>query len=240
VYEDYGGVFPDSSSGLKKLPGIGSYTAAAIASLVYNEPVLAIDGNVKRLASRLFELSEVSEKSVSEKLQPLLPEASAGAFNEALIELGAMVCRAKNPACDDCPVATSCQAFQHRSVAQYPPATPKRVIPSVERFALLHCDATGILLRQRQEDLLGGLWGFPLVEQQPSGRVLGLVKHVYTHFRIQVTAVEVSEKQQGEVIPLNRLSQLALSRLDYKILELWRSDNSDLDERLTTLAQDDS
>jgi A/G-specific adenine glycosylase len=120
TFEKKGG-FPRSYEGWKELPGIGSYTAAAISSIVNGEKVLAVDGNVKRVAARLFMIKgEVTEKEAKKRLEPYLPQVNSGDFNEALMELGATICTPKNPKCLFCPVNTYCKAYQKGQVDKFP------------------------------------------------------------------------------------------------------------------------
>ena len=106
VVTQHGGALPKRYDALLKLPGIGPYTAAAVASLAFGEQVLAVDGNVKRVAARLFCLSgEVGARDAETHLGPHLPATKAGAFNEALMELGATVCTPRSPRCEACPVS---------------------------------------------------------------------------------------------------------------------------------------
>ena len=222
VAEDYRGRLPDEYEALLRLPGIGTYTAAAISSLVFNGNVLAVDGNVKRVAARLFTLpGVVTEKAAKEPLLPYLPRGRAGAFNEALMELGATLCTPKSPLCSNCPVSKHCAAFQRGRVANFPQPKAKKNVPHLERYALLYRRGHSLYLRQRREnEMLGGLWGFPLAENAPIGERLREVKHTYTHFKITVTPVLVEEKpEDAEPVPLTSLAELALSKLDHKILE---------------------
>ena len=223
VVEDYGGHLPDRYEALLGLPGIGTYTAAAIASLAFGEDVLAVDGNVKRVAARLFALpGVVTERTAKENLSPHLPRGRAGEFNEALMELGATTCTPKSPLCPSCPVSEDCAAFREGQVARFPEAKVKKKVPHLRRYALVHRSGDSLSLRQRSEDeMLGGLWGFPLTEDAPVGERLSEVRHAYTHFRITVTPVLVYEKpQDSRCVRLTSVFELALSKLDHKILQV--------------------
>ncbi len=221
VGRDYGGELPRRYDELLNLPGLGTYTAAAVASLAFGEDVLAVDGNVKRVASRLFTLSQPTEKAVKAKLLPHLPKGRAGAFNEALMELGALVCTPRAPRCDACPVSGSCEAFRAGRVAEFPPVKPKKKPPHIQRYALVKMEDGRLWLRQRGEnEMLGGLWGFPLSEEPVEGKRLGSVTHAYTHFKITATPVLVSSPlEDGAFVAVGHLPKLALSRLDHKIYE---------------------
>jgi A/G-specific adenine glycosylase len=223
TFEKKGG-FPRSYEGWKELPGIGSYTAAAISSIVNGEKVLAVDGNVKRVAARLFMIKgEVTEKEAKKRLEPYLPQVNSGDFNEALMELGATICTPKNPKCLFCPVNTYCKAYQKGQVDKFPQSKIRKETPQRQRYALISIQNNAIWLRQRSEtEMLSGLWGFVLVEGRPKGRFLAKVSHSYTHFRLTVTPVvtKIPKETEGRFIPLNELDKYALSTLDYKVLEV--------------------
>jgi len=226
VIQNYGGKIPTSSTELTKLPGIGSYTSAAIASLAFGEDVLAVDGNVKRVASRLFCIAnEVTEKEVKTNLEPYLPKGKAGTFNEALMELGATVCTPKNVDCINCPLQKHCQAFQKNLVIEFPNPKVKKLVPQKTSFAVVYISKASkakVWLQQRDDSgMLAGLWGFPSTEKEPLGLVLPEVKHAYTHFKITVTPVIVKAKPKGEgkLVAFDAIDSIALSTLDHKILK---------------------
>ena len=222
VVTQCGGALPKRYDALLKLPGIGPYTAAAVASLAFGERVLAVDGNVKRVAARLFCLSgEVKVHDVEAHLGPHLPETEAGAFNEALMELGATVCTPRSPRCKACPVSAYCEAYKAGRVTEFPEPKKRKVVPHLHRFALVSQRDDRIWLRERSEtEMLGGLWGFVLSEGDPVGTKLGPVRHAYTHFKITATPILVdAPPESGKWVKLSELSTLPLSKLDYKILE---------------------
>ncbi len=229
VVQAHGGRLPQTYAELLKLPGIGPYTAAAIASLAFAEPVLAVDGNVKRVAARLFLLhsenssdkGEVGEKTVKEHLGPHLLVGQAGAFNEALMELGATVCTPRTPRCAACPLSTHCGAFQTGQTSSFPQPKTRKRVPQLERYALVYIQDGALWLRRRDADeMLGGLWGFVLEDAEPPGKKLEPVRHAYTHFKITATPVLVdAPPDSGRWVERAELETLALSRLDYKILE---------------------
>ena len=218
------GGFPKTFEDWLELPGIGPYTAAAISSIVNNQKVVAIDGNVKRVVSRVFTLSEVSETIASQHLDPLIPNKNPGDFNEAMMELGATVCTPKNPKCPKCPIKTHCQAFLQKRVLEFPVTKLKAVTPQYQKYALIYLDKNQLWLRQRtQEEMLNGLWGFVLEDKKPQGKSLPQVKHAYTHFRLTVIPVITSQQPtSGKFVRYKQIETLALSRLDYKILDVLR------------------
>lgn len=224
ISEQHGAQLPETYAELLKLPGIGTYTAAAIASLVFAEPVMAVDGNVKRVAARLLALPAPSETDVKTRLEPHLPHDQPGAFNEALIELGATVC-SKKPACQVCPVQAYCQAYQRGTVSDFPAPKAKKAVPHVTRYASVYGKDDALWLSQRQDEgktgaLLRGLWGFLLTDSCPEGEKLEPVKHAYTHFKLTVYPVLIQQPPAGEgqLVGIDAIADLALSKVDHKIL----------------------
>ncbi len=219
VTERHGGVFPSDAPGLRGLPGIGAYTAGAIASIAYGKREPLVDGNVARVLARLEGIADpVKSPAVVRRLWAaaarLLPGDRPGRFNEALMELGATVCTPRDPRCDACPVARFCVARGSGREREIPVTESKRAVPTVEAVAVVLADAAGQLLfaRRREGGLFGGLWEPPMVEGSASpaaararlaalglrlgrGRLreAGQVTHVLTHRRMLVT-VRVGER----------------------------------------------
>ena len=223
VVTEHGGRLPETYTELLKLPGFGPYTAAAVASIAFGESVLAVDGNVKRVASRLFRLpGEVRALEVEARLNPHLPGRDAGTFNEALMDLGATVCTPRSPRCGVCPVSGFCEAFRTGEVGRFPEPKKRKAVPEVCRYALVCQKGSALWLRRRSEtEMLGGLWGFVLSETEPKGVQLEPVRHAYTHFKITATPVLIEHPPaEGEWLERSDLSTLALSKLDHKILAI--------------------
>ncbi|NLX82865.1 MAG: A/G-specific adenine glycosylase [Clostridiales bacterium] len=203
IVKDHGGVFPSTAQGLQKLPGIGPYAAAAIASIAYGEPVPAMDGNLYRVISRLFlYMQDTGTARAKKELQALglslMPHTHAGDMNQALMDLGATICLPGTPDCDKCPLSEDCAAFKAGNPASLPmmkaKKPPKQVPVSV---VLLVCDGH-VLLLKREKALLKGMYLFVLSEGEDSlmaaekaakkyakdccdVQVLGTARHVFTH-----------------------------------------------------------
>lgn len=166
VRERHGGALPRSAVELRELPGVGEYTAGAVASIAFGEPVPAVDGNVRRVLSRLFDIERPTPARLRREANALVPEHRPGDFNQALMELGATICTPRSPSCNACPLGEHCLARSRGSVELRPPPRNRRPIPAFDIATTLVVDREGgLLLRRRPENgLLGGLWEFPGVD----------------------------------------------------------------------------
>ena len=166
VRDEYGGAFPSSADRLRALPGIGPYTAAAVASIAFGEAVAAVDGNVRRVVARLFDLPDPSLAQARDLAGGLMDGTRPGDFNEAMMELGATVCTPRSPSCGACPVAAGCRARTAGTVAERP--LPRRRGPVPTRVWEVRVAASPrgrtLVVRRPPEGLLGGMWEFPAVE----------------------------------------------------------------------------
>ena len=210
----YGGVFPDDINALTDLPGIGSYTAGAISSIAYGKPTPAVDGNVFRVASRLEENpSEISDpkyrRYLEEELQKVYPkEGQACAdFTQSLFELGALICKPKNPDCGNCPLNTLCRARKHGTQAVYPVKKAKKEKRVEKVFVFLIETPEGFCIRRREEGVLKGMNEFPskvVFDGESAEAVLnewGMYEfteikrenyvHIFTHIRWEIVCVHI-------------------------------------------------
>lgn len=210
VCEDYGGRFPGTYEELLALPGVGDYTAGAVASIAFGQAVPAVDGNVLRVVARLTEDTRfVSDPAVKKDLraqvQSILPD-DPGTFNQALMELGAMICIPNGaPKCGECPVRHLCKSSESGLAASLPNKAVKKARQVVERTVfLLRYNGKVALCRRPKSGLLAGLWEFPGVEKQLSPAeargfldahgclqeqllLLRPVKHIFTHVEWRMT-----------------------------------------------------
>jgi A/G-specific adenine glycosylase len=166
VRERLGGVLPQDSRGLKTLPGIGEYSAGAIASIAYGEVVPAVDGNVRRVLSRLFDLEDPADASLRKRAGELVDPTRPGDWNEALMELGATVCTPRSPGCTVCPLSGECRALAEGTQDLRPASKRRPRVRSVSYAVVVAVNSADELLMVRRppDGLLGGLWEFPAVE----------------------------------------------------------------------------
>jgi A/G-specific adenine glycosylase len=247
VVNRFGGKIPDTLDGLLRLPGIGRYTAGAIASIAFNKNVPILDGNVKRVLSRILAISEdpgKSENTLWRISESLIPRGEAGAFNQALMELGSMICTPKGPQCSRCPLLKSCKGKASGNPEQYPSKVVKKRIPRIEALCAVIRRNGKILVRQRPpKGLLGGLWEFPNWKIEEKGRLslrlrlrinarketgmnvnvkesLGTFQQTFSHFKftLHVFSCETRDrKRKGKWIPIRNLDQLAMPRIHRRI-----------------------
>ena len=201
------GVFPRDYLGIRELPGVGDYTAAAIASIAFGLPHAVLDGNVLRVVSRLKnDASDIASARTRERfrevVQTWLDRRQPGAFNQALMELGATVCLARNPRCGDCPVSSWCQARAEGTAPQLP-VKLRRVQPLRLEGTLLVVRRRGrILLRQKEQGArrMAGLWELPTPDDLPGARrraIIGAFRHSITHHRYTFTVAPASGDPRG-------------------------------------------
>jgi len=218
VVDTYGGVFPSTVEELLTLPGVGRYTAGAIASLAYGADAPVLDGNVIRVFTRWLDLIDdvglsATQNALWALAQDCLPTGRSARWNEGLMELGRTICSPKTPDCSACPVAEWCAARKNGTQGERPVKRPKARTPHYDVTAGVIRRADGHLLiaQRRPEGMLGGLWEFPGGKREPGESLtdclkreireelgidiavntqIGVVRHAYTHFRITLFAFE--------------------------------------------------
>ncbi|MHB1151047.1 MAG: A/G-specific adenine glycosylase [Eubacteriales bacterium] len=205
IIEQFGGQVPDNTEELRSLPGIGAYTAGAVASIAYGIPVPAVDGNVLRIAARLTAGSLKAKKQTEEFIRTLISPESAGDFNQALMDLGAGVCLPGEPKCAECPVSECCDAYRLGIVSEIPVNGIKKVRKIENKTVLIVSANSRFALRKRKDSgLLANLWEFPNIDGTLTGKAcvnylntLGLTvkeliklkpaKHIFTHLEWHMT-----------------------------------------------------
>ena len=169
IAESFGGSFPETYEGLRRLPGVGEYTAGAVASICFELPTPAVDGNVLRVAARLTSLitplTDADKKQVTESLREIYPPKRCGDFTQSLMELGAVICIPNGqPKCEICPAAGLCSAYRDGKAGTIPVKTQKPPKKAFELTVFLLTCGGRIALRRREEGgLLGGMWELPNV-----------------------------------------------------------------------------
>jgi len=212
IAADLDGQLPQTMKELQKLPGIGRYTAAAIASIAFNLDIAAVDGNIRRVISRLFDITEPARSTQGEQkiwslAQANLPSGQASDYNQAMMDLGATICLPSKPRCDGCPVVEFCVGFQRGVQEDRPVKKPRKAIPHLTVTAgIIQQNGQVLLARRPSKGLLGGLWEFPggtleefdvnleaclkreILEELGVnilvGAGFGKFNHAYTHFKI--------------------------------------------------------
>ncbi|RDU35931.1 A/G-specific adenine glycosylase [Neobacillus piezotolerans] len=256
VKEKYNGVVPDSPKEIAGLKGVGPYTAGAILSIAYGIPEPAVDGNVMRVLSRILLIREdiakpSSRRIFEEAVRKLISHESPSDFNQALMELGALICTPTSPSCLLCPVRDHCQAFHEGEQNNLPIKAKKKKPKQVRLAAAVAVDGEGrILIRKRSaEGLLANLWELPSVEvhhpignaraelehfykeafqaEMKVGEPLGQIQHVFSHliWDVIVYSAEldgtVAENESLRLVPLEGLAEFALPVPHQKMLALY-------------------
>jgi A/G-specific adenine glycosylase len=219
VAADHGGVFPNTEAGLRSLPGLGPYTAAAVGAIAFDRPTNVVDGNVERVVSRLFAVETAlpaAKPELKRLAGELVRDARPGDWAQALMDLGATVCRPKAPLCERCPLTAHCAAFAAGAPETYPRKTAKAVRPHRHGVAYILTRGDEIaLVRRPPEGLLGGMLALPTSDWRseawtpdealaaaPSDadwRHVGEVEHGFTHFTLTLQLLR-AEGDGREVI----------------------------------------
>ena len=208
--------WPQTCEEWAQVPGVGPYTAAALSSVLNGDHKPVVDGNVARVFSRLWELTDDFSKlparvRLADRLTPEIERAKVpGDFNQAMMELGALVCTPKSPACGTCPLAGHCQAHLHDRCGDFPCKKQKKALPVREVSSVIISDAQGrvLLVKNREGGLLKGLWELPEVKPGVS------LSQVFSHFRLELSTVR-AERMDAEfcdpkTVPLTTATKKAL------------------------------
>ena len=248
IQNELGGRFPQSFESLIKLPGIGSYTAAAITSIAFDTKAAVVDGNIVRVLSRFFALETaypLSKPEIEKQAWKLTPQKRPGDYAQALMDLGSRICKPRNPLCESCPLVFWCQAYQKGTPQIYPLKNPKGQKPTRYTIAFLIQNASHqVFLRKRpHKGLLGGMMEVPsspwelkersikdALVQEPMKlhddlRIMGDIKHTFTHFHLKVKILrclgaqrDLKTMEEGTWVNLDSLHEYALPTLMKKIL----------------------
>jgi A/G-specific adenine glycosylase len=215
VARDHGGAFPDTEAGLLALPGVGAYTAAAVAAIAFDRPANVVDGNVERFVSRLFAVETplpAARPELKRLAGRLVTDDRPGDWAQALMDLGSTLCRPKSPLCLMCPISGCCAARAAGAPERYPVKTTRAARPHRQGVAWVLRDDQGrvALVRRPDKGLLGGMVGLPtgdwsadaLDERPPVDarwKDAGAIEHVFTHFSLTLW-VRVATGQGGDLL----------------------------------------
>jgi A/G-specific adenine glycosylase len=250
VSEKFNSHLPRDLTDLRSLPGIGRYTVGAIASMAFDMDEPTLDGNLRRVFSRLYDVTEFADSPAGEKIlwdlaARNLPAGKAGDYNQALMDLGAMICVPKNPRCLVCPLIKICKAYERGTQDARPMLKPKKKAPHYVHAAAVIIQHGKVLLSQRpSKGLLGGMWEFPnaRVEADVEGELpkiilqnygikvkrktkMGTVEHAYTHFKVtvhafQCEAVSIPKSPALKWLRIGSLGDYPMGKVDRQISRL--------------------
>ncbi|WP_342077437.1 A/G-specific adenine glycosylase [Yoonia sp. SS1-5] len=241
VVADHHGQFPDTYEALLTLPGIGPYTAAAIAAIAFDRPETVVDGNVERVMARLYDIHTplpAAKPALTAQASALTPDKRPGDYAQAVMDLGATICTPRNPACGICPWRDPCAARRAGTAAELPKKTPKKKTPTRRGIAYVARRADGAwLLETRPETgLLGGMLGWPGTDwgdaPTPAPPIAAdwtmldaEARHTFTHFhlRLQIMTARVAQTcvpARGQFIAAGEFSPSALPTAMRKVYDL--------------------
>ena len=221
------GAFPGTAAELRSLPGIGDYTAAAIAAIAFGQDGAAVDTNVQRVVARLHALAQPTRIEIHELVLAMLPPGRAGDFTQAMMDLGATICRPRAPLCGACPLSDGCAARESGTPELFPAPKAKRV-RSERHGTAWWIERNGCvwLVRRPAKGLLGGMAALPGSEWSEGGvqldtEPLGLVRHVFTHFALTLSVVRQEQPVgAGWWQPIEKLAQAGLPTLYRRAAEV--------------------
>jgi len=220
------GAFPSSAAELRALPGIGAYTSAAIAAIAFGEKAAAVDTNVERVIARLHGLKRRPRLEMERLVLGLIPKDRPGDFIQAMMDLGAMICRPARPRCGDCPLRSDCTAFASGEPEAFPARKLRAARPRKYGIAYwIESDGQVWLVRRPPKGMLGGMAALPGSEwtdaKLPRIVSLGSVRHVFSHFALDLHLIPRAEPEgEGWWQPLDRLDEAGLPTLYKKAASL--------------------
>ena len=205
--------FPNTAQAIAELPGVGRSTAAAIAAFAYGERAAILDGNVKRVLSRVFGVAD--KNALWPLAERLLPKKGIEAYTQGLMDLGATICMRMNPACERCPLRDECVARKEGRIAELPPPRERRELPQKEvTWLLLRHNGAVRLERRPSPGIWGGLWCPPeLNGRKPRGaRALPAIEHGFTHYRLRIYPLlcDVPKRTGGRWLRIDEAAAAAL------------------------------
>ena len=220
------GGFPETAAQLRKLPGLGDYTAASVAAIAFGEPVAVVDTNVARVVARLHGLREPGKAELQRLMLDMTPADRPGDFAQAMMDQGATICRPKAPRCGDCPLRNDCAAYASGHPEAFPAAKAKQARPQRYGTAFwIERDGTVFLVRRPEKGLLGGMAALPGGDwtdaDERDATPLGTVTHTFTHFRLDLRVERRTEPVgDGWWHPISKLDTAGLPTLYRRAVEV--------------------
>ncbi|WNY27460.1 A/G-specific adenine glycosylase [Methanolapillus ohkumae] len=248
VVSDFGGKFPKTYAELLKLPGIGPYTAASISSLAFDKPEAVVDGNVIRVISRLYSMTEELDQikpEISKRARQMMPQRRAADYTSAIMDLGATVCTPKNPVCESCPLQSDCGAKQKNLVGEIPKIVPLKKVQKSGPLFWIENESGSVYICKRHEGLLSGLWEFPWMAEETTKDMPPAfnfpfesdwiftkksIRHTFTHIQLSLFIYRTKTNEQdpdflvfqkktgGSFVPQNDFKDYPFSTLMKKVI----------------------
>ena len=252
VVNNYKGKIPSRFDHFINLPGVGEYTAGAVLSIAFNKPIPAIDGNVKRVMSRILGIKNLTlhnKNRIEKTIYKIIPKGNPGDFNQALMELGALLCTPQRPICTKCPITNYCNAYKLSKPELYPlPKEPKKLPHYIIVTGIIWRESKFYIQKRNEKSMLGGLWEFPggKVENKESleralkreikeecgiipiiKEKIGCVEHSYSHFSISLNCFHCIESDKkirfsknGAWITNKEIASYPFPRANHKLFSL--------------------
>lgn len=230
VAEEFNGDFPQTQEAIESLPGVGRSTAGAIAAFAFDRPTAILDGNVKRVLARCYGIEGWAGKAsvlkaLWQRAEKNTPAQDTAQYNQAMMDLGAVVCTRSKPRCDQCPLSENCYALKQDAIAQLPGKKPKKARPKRSVYWLICLENEQVLLQKRPPSgIWGGLWCFPELEQTeqapPHEQKLDSFIHKFSHYDLEVQPLLVKKLDNTGIMEPIELESFALNFLQQKTAEI--------------------
>ena len=209
---------PKTYEALLKLPGIGKNTASAICAFAYKQNLAVMEANVKRILCRIHVLKNPKEEELRELALKMLDRENPYDYNQAIMDIGAMICKVKNPICKECPFSIICKAYEENNFLY--PEKKRKIVPTKKVDIVVRHHNKKLYLKQREGRFLHGLWGFEEVDEVLDDAVYVMdVEQKYTHFKLEAKVYLLEVEDYYDIyLSLDKIDQVALSSVDKKIL----------------------